>query len=70
MNQLERELRGYTIADKILLGGDIIIAILTIVFSQKLLATTFGKYTLTLSLIVLALITSLRILKKWGPKSY
>ncbi|NCO11704.1 hypothetical protein CO038_02335 [Candidatus Pacearchaeota archaeon CG_4_9_14_0_2_um_filter_39_13] len=70
MNQLEKELRRYSIADKIVLSGNIIVAILLIVFSQRLLETNFGKYTITLALVVLALISCLRILKKWGPKDY
>jgi len=63
-------LRRYSIADKIVLSGNIIVAILLIVFSQRLLETNFGKYTITLALVVLALISCLRILKKWGPKDY
>lgn len=66
--ELEKELRRYSIADKLLFIGDVLIAIMIIISSQQLLVTRFGKYTLTLALVVLTLITSLRILKKWGPK--
>jgi|GEM_PF-1955570 len=67
---LEKELKKYSIADKILLFGNIALAILLIFLSQELIQTTFGKSILTLALVILALITSLRVLKKWGPKDY
>ncbi|OIO80886.1 hypothetical protein AUJ84_02310 [Candidatus Pacearchaeota archaeon CG1_02_32_132] len=70
MNRLEKELRHYTLAEKILFLFNVFIAILIILFSGNLLQTTFGKSTLALGLVMVALITILRVLKKWGPKNY
>ncbi|NCN98746.1 hypothetical protein COU62_00090 [Candidatus Pacearchaeota archaeon CG10_big_fil_rev_8_21_14_0_10_35_219] len=70
MNQLEKELKRYTTAEKILFFFDIILAIAIIITTRTLLETQFGKAVLTFGIIMLALITSLKILRLWGPGKY
>jgi len=65
---LQKELKKYTIAEKTIFFLDVSISLLTIFLLRNLLKTTFGKAALTMSLILLGTIASLKILKVWGPK--
>ena len=65
---IKKELRKYTIAERIIFYFTILIAFIIIFFSPKLYSTSFGKASLAYGLTSLAMITLLRILKHWGPK--
>ena len=68
-NKFSKELSRFTLAEKILFFFDIGLAILIIFFSQKLIQSQFGKASLTFGIVMLGLITVLKVLKIWGPKS-
>ena len=66
--QLKKELKKFTIAEKIVFYFTIIISLTIIGLSGILYKTTFGKATLAYGLTSLAMISMLRVLKIWGPK--
>jgi hypothetical protein len=65
----KKEILKYTIAERIVFYFTVIIAIIIISLSQILYQTQFGKASLAYGLTSLALISLLRVLKIWGPKS-
>jgi uncharacterized membrane protein YsdA (DUF1294 family) len=67
-NRFKRELKKYTIVEKIVFYITIFFSLIIIFLSQTLFQTKFGKASLAYGLTSLALITMLRVLKIWGPK--
>jgi len=65
---IKKELYKYKLAERIIFYFTALIAFITILLSQKLYSTYFGKASLAYALTSLAMIALLRVLKFWGPK--
>jgi hypothetical protein len=65
---LKKELKRYSIAEKTIFFLDVTISLMIIFLSRKLIDTGFGKASLTMALILLGTIASMKILKLWGPR--
>ncbi|MBX4196393.1 hypothetical protein KW805_02285 [Candidatus Pacearchaeota archaeon] len=57
--------KRYSAVQFILAGLDISLALLIILGSEKLIATAFGKASLTFGLVMLGIVTVLRVLQRW-----
>ncbi len=66
--QFSEELLKYTTLEKLMVVADFLLAIAIILFSQKLIRTTFGKASASFGLVMLGMVAILRVVKKWGPK--
>ena len=66
--KFKQELKKYSFVEQLMIISDALIALAIILFSQKLIETTFGKASASFGLIILSSVAILRIFKKWGPK--
>jgi len=66
--ELVKDLKKYSLLNRVVLSLDAILAILILIFSNKLLKTEFGKVSLIFGFIMLVVVTLLGILRKLSSK--
>lgn len=68
-HELEKELKKYRRADRIIFFLDITLSLMLIFFARKLIDTAFGQATLWFALVMLGIIIILKTFKRIGPKN-
>ena len=68
-NQFEQELKKYKKAERTIFFLDIFLSLVIILFSQKIIQTTFGQASLWMAITLLGIILILRTFKMLGPKN-
>ena len=69
VRQIEQELHRYKKIERAIFIADILLAIIIIIFVQRIIRTPFGQASLWLSITLLGIIIILKTFKMLGPRN-